>query len=224
MKGKVWLRFGRWLRQVQTLRPWRVLALLQAYGWQGLAQHGMARLQRSRPRRLQVWRWTCQAEPAPLPAGAQPLSASQLIDLAPGLRPFKRGVDALARQMAAGQGLALAWRQGDAVLGVTFLRPLAPGQWLSHDTFVYPGTRRKGLGEQLIRAAMALARQQDRGAAGTTVWGEVLPYNWASQAMLRRCGWQQVGEICRRGGQAPEVRPAELGYPPAGASADPSTR
>lgn len=222
-----WL--GRRQQQLQTLRPLRALALLRAYGWQGLARHGLSRLQLGRPQAMQLWRWRSQEPPLPGPAQVQELTAGQVIEMAAMLRPFKRGIDGLARELASADLVGLAWLEQGAVLGVTFLRPLAPGQWLSHDTFVFPAARRQGLGEQLVRAATAHARQVDAAKrasepiAATAVWGEVLPYNRASQAMLQRCGWHLAGEMLSLRGRVLELRPAELGYPLAGAPKGPST-
>lgn len=218
--GPQWL--GRRMQQLHTLRPMRALALLRAYGWQGLARHGLSRLQPGRPQSMQLWRWLSEEPPLPRPAQVHELAAGQVLELAALLRPFKRGIDGLAREMARAELVGLAWLEQGEVLGVTFLRPVAPGQWLSHDTFVFPTTRRKRLGEQLIRAAMAHARHLDSAEVATVVWGEVLPYNRASQAMLQRCGWHLAGEMLSLRGRVLELRPAELGYPVASAPKGPA--
>ena len=53
-----------------------------------------------------------------------------------------------------------------------------------------------------------------RTTAGSPVWGEVLQYNLASQAMLARAGWRHVGAVTRQLGQVPRVEPPGLAYWP----------
>ena len=214
-----WL--DHWQQRVWSLRPMRVTSLLWAYGWQGLARHGLARLLPKRPLRMLVWRVQVQQDLRPESANATELAAEQLTALAPSLRPYKHGIDGLTRQVARGEILAVARLDHGALQGVAFLRPLGTSQWLIHDIFVHPTERRKGLGVQLIQAACALAMERRSGARQTVVWAEVLPYNRASQAMFRQSGWEQVGEILRFGSKVLQVDPPDMGYP---LTAGPSVR
>ncbi len=59
--------------------------------------------------------------------------------------------------------------------------------WILNDLYVAPEARGQGVGEALLKAAVAFARTD--GAAGLHL--ETAHSNQAAQRLYERCGWQQ---------------------------------
>jgi GNAT superfamily N-acetyltransferase len=136
------------------------------------------------------------------------MEAADVQAIAQDLRPFKRGIDGLVQQLRARPGQVVAVGALDAaqLTGLALATQQAQGQWLVHDVFVFPDARRRGIGRSLIHALGARLRQIQGAELALVMTAEILPYNRASQAIFRQCGWRQVGVVSRqRPGQGPTL-------------------
>ncbi|MBS0213422.1 MAG: GNAT family N-acetyltransferase [Proteobacteria bacterium] len=113
----------------------------------------------------------------------------QAADLA-GARAF------LGERIARDESVLLLARHDHAAAGFVQLYPIFSSVrmgrvWTLNDLYVAPAARRHGIARALLDASMAFARQT--GALGLQL--ETAPSNLAAQALYRRAGWAQDGNL-----------------------------
>ncbi len=192
----------------------RAATAVTAFGWWGVAVNRAYVHAPWLPRTFELWQWCSNGKLPPQSGRAGPIAPQLLRDAGEELRKSKPQLDALLadRGVGAKTRIALAALEGGHLLGATWLTQRADGSWLSHDTFVVAGARRVGVGEALIQAAQREVLTRTAQGPASKVWGEVLPHNRGSRAMLTACGWMQVGMVIRWRGRVVHVAPAGVDY------------
>jgi ribosomal protein S18 acetylase RimI-like enzyme len=109
---------------------------------------------------------------------------------------FERYWTGIAAELASGQVFLLVARGGSGIIGTAQVhlvgKPNQPHRAEIAKVLVHSSARRQGVGEELMRAAEAAARE-----AGRSLLVLDTDENGAARRLYRRLGWIEVGTIPR---------------------------